>query len=64
MRFAPPRDAILHDLPRSPHPTPAHHILHARPDRRVTREVVKAANGSAARNNMAPWPRQSSLVAI
>jgi len=29
MRFAPPRDAILNDLPRSPHPTPAHHTIDA-----------------------------------
>jgi len=34
----------------------AHHILHARPDRRVTRGVVTAANALAARNNMTPRP--------
>jgi len=37
MRFALPRDAILTDQPRSPNPTPAHHILHSRQNRGVTR---------------------------
>jgi len=42
----------------------AHRILHSRQDRRVTRGVVKAANGSAARNKMTPRPRQSSPESI